>query len=745
MCYEVVADLSWNTKRSALLYLYKVSAAFRLMYSINNINKTIIIMVKQNLLTKLLLLFALIVGSTSVWAETKTGIDLRGSTTSLTFTDFSAAGSGYENGADKSLNFPADDGNSYGLWTGNYLMKESSKTSTALQMKSDNTTTNLVSPTILTNAGFTIKITYKSNGGNGPTIKIGTDDAQTMGKASSYKEVSFETDLVSAAITINAIPATTYIQKIIITPKEDDSKTPTTTTIDFSGISNTAVNEDTEAGTLTANVTADGTKIQGATVTWSSENVNVATINADGVVTLVAEGTTIITATYAGDDNYASSSDTYELTVTDSREVTGLAYIVATQTVTVGETLDAPSLTNPNNLTVTYSSDNTSVATVDANGNVTGVAVGSATITASFDGNDDYKQGNASYTIIVEKAVPTGYAFYESFDTNNGTGGNDGIWSNITATITATSDNEGWDLSGAFGADKCIRTNKAQSVTSPAIGISGNVILSFMMASWGGDTNEGYIDILNGGTFSDDSEGNLSNENTTLNISIEKSKWTTYTLKLENVTENTKIKFYNSTSGKRLFLDEVIIWTMPTATITDAGYATFSNKNALDFSANEDLTVYTATDNGKSVKLNEVTTKKVPANTPVVLKGEAGDYPAKIISSADALGDNDLCISDGTTATAEANIYVLANKSPNGVGFYKWAGTSSLSAGKIYLKAETSNNAPFLGFDGEGTTGINSVERGALSVEGCYTLDGRRVAQPTKGLYIVNGKKVVIK
>ena len=697
-------------------------------------------MVKQNFLTRTLLLFALIVGSTSVWAETKTGIDLRGSTTSLTFTDFSAAGSSYESGADKSLSFPADDGNSYGLWTGNYLMKESSKTSTALQMKSDNAT-NLVSPTILTNAGFTIKITYKSNGGNGPTIKIGTDDAQTMGKASSYKEVSFETDLVSAAITINAIPATTYIQKIIITPKEDDSKTPTTTTIDFSGISNTAVNEVTTAGTLTANVTADGTEIQGATVTWSSENVNVATINADGVVTLVAEGTTIITATYAGDDNYASSSDTYELTVTDSREGTGLAYIVATQTVTVGETLDAPSLTNPNNLTVTYSSDNTSVATVDANGNVTGVAVGSATITASFDGNDDYKQGNASYTIIVEKAVPTGYAFYESFDTNNGTGGNDGIWSNITATITATSDNVGWDLSGAFGADKCIRTNKAQSVTSPAIGISGNVILSFMMASWGGDTNEGYIDILNGGTFSDDSEGNLSNENTTLNISIEKSKWTTYTLKLENVTENTKIKFYNSTSGKRLFLDEVIIWTTPTATITSAGYATFSSDKNVDFSANDGLTVYTAKDKGTSVTLNEVESKKVPANTAVVLKGEAGDYTGTIVASADALTNNDLKIAE-ENLQGNGNIYVL-NKVNGKVGFYKLSSTGTLEKGKAYL--ETENPAPFLGFDGDDTTGIYSVERGVLSVEGCYTLDGRRVAQPTKGLYIVNGKKVIIK
>ena len=52
-----------------------------------------------------------------------------------------------------------------------------------------------------------------------------------------------------------------------------------------------------------------------------------------------------------------------------------------------------------------------------------------------------------------------------------------------------------------------------------------------------------------------------------------------------------------------------------------------------------------------------------------------------------------------------------------------------------------------LSFDGEGTTGISTlnVERGTLNDNSYYMLDGRRVAQPTKGLYIVNGKKVIIK
>ena len=78
-----------------------------------------------------------------------------------------------------------------------------------------------------------------------------------------------------------------------------------------------------------------------------------------------------------------------------------------------------------------------------------------------------------------------------------------------------------------------------------------------------------------------------------------------------------------------------------TANITSAGYATFSSTKAVDFS-NTNLTVYTAKDNGTSVTLNEVESKKGPANTAVVLKGEEGDYTGTVVASADALTDNDL-------------------------------------------------------------------------------------------------------
>ena len=101
------------------------------------------------------------------------------------------------------------------------------------------------------------------------------------------------------------------------------SAVATTTTIDASGINNTDVYKGTEAGSLAATVKAGEETIDNATVTWSGDNDAVATIDATtGAVTLVGAGTVTFTATYAGvEDEYKSSSDTYELTVTDTTPV----------------------------------------------------------------------------------------------------------------------------------------------------------------------------------------------------------------------------------------------------------------------------------------------------------------------------------------------------------------------------------------------------------------------------------------
>ena len=105
-----------------------------------------------------------------------------------------------------------------------------------------------------------------------------------------------------------------------------DGAVNTTTAINVPADFNTDVHTSTTAGQLTATVTvtANGSAISDATVSWESSNENVATIDESGNVTLVAEGTTIITATYEGvSGEYNESSATYTLTVIDSTPFEG--------------------------------------------------------------------------------------------------------------------------------------------------------------------------------------------------------------------------------------------------------------------------------------------------------------------------------------------------------------------------------------------------------------------------------------
>lgn len=85
-------------------------------------------------------------------------------------------------------------------------------------------------------------------------------------------------------------------------------------------------------------------------------------------------------------------------------EASGLAYSQGSKTVTLGTEYELPTLSNPNNLSVTYSSSNEDVATVDANGDVAIIAAGTCTITAKSEATDKYLAGKASYSLTVKEA-----------------------------------------------------------------------------------------------------------------------------------------------------------------------------------------------------------------------------------------------------------------------------------------------------------------------------------------------------
>ena len=148
-----------------------------------------------------------------------------------------------------------------------------------------------------------------------------------------------------------------------------------------------------ETATLVATVKPDNATNK--TVTWSSSRTSVATVDANGKVTAVAEGTATITAK-AGDKTATCS-------VTVKKNVIAVESVTLDITSTIlntGETLTLTATVKPDNATdktVTWSSSNSSVATVDANGKVTAVAQGTAIVTA--------KAGDktATCTVTVKK------------------------------------------------------------------------------------------------------------------------------------------------------------------------------------------------------------------------------------------------------------------------------------------------------------------------------------------------------
>ena len=140
-------------------------------------------------------------------------------------------------------------------------------------------------------------------------------------------------------------------------------------------------------------------------VTYSSSNEDVATIDGDGTVTVVAEGEATITATAASNDAYEAASASYTLTVEGSLQKAGLSWSADSCTATLAsDGNEFPTLSNPNNLTVTYSTSDASVATIDASsGDITLVGEGTVAIVATSEADDTYAAGSASYTLKVVK------------------------------------------------------------------------------------------------------------------------------------------------------------------------------------------------------------------------------------------------------------------------------------------------------------------------------------------------------
>ena len=193
-----------------------------------------------------------------------------------------------------------------------------------------------------------------------------------------------------------------------------------------------------------------------------------------------------------------------------------------------------------------------------------------------------------------------------------------------------------------------------------------------------------------------------------------------------------------------IYLYERVGEAIPTeaVTITDAKYATYCSENALDFS-NSGVTAYIAKVSADN-KVTFETVTKVPAYTGVLLKADAaGEFTAEATTTADDVTSNAFIgVTEQTTVT-ETGIFVLM-KSDMGVGFHKTTKAFTLGAHTAYLPALADGARSFIAL-GEATA-IDGIAAETLKADGAvYNLQGQRVEKAQKGLYIVGGKKMILK
>lgn len=183
--------------------------------------------------------------------------------------------------------------------------------------------------------------------------------------------------------------------------------------------------------------------------------------------------------------------------------------------------------------------------------------------------------------------------------------------------------------------------------------------------------------------------------------------------------------------------------TIPTTTtpaVTSFGWATYIAENDMQF-AEGDAYIVTDADFTDGLTIAEATS--VSKGTPLLLKGEGAKTATLLATTPDALVANLLSVCNGTIADGKY-AYVLAKNGANAC-FKQWTGTAATLNGRVVLLLDQAAAARGIFELDDDATGIKQVETSKQNAEGFYNLAGQRIAQPTKGLYIVNGKKVIIK
>jgi len=370
-----------------------------------------------------------------------------------------------------------------------------------------------------------------------------------------------------------------------------------------------------------------------------------------------------------------------------------LTFPQSSYNVTYGTTFDAPTATcNVDGLTISYGSSNPNVAEVASNGAVTIKAVGRATITASTPATDVYNAATASYQLVVSKAnIELSYSPQEA-----------------TATI-----GEAWTAPTLSNPSHVAVTYSSTNQNVATIDANGNVTLvgageTWIKANYAGDNNY-----------------------------------------------NAKEASYKLTVNGGPEIPEYISVNMG-----NYECRTYVTTTYIDFSQSVGIKGYYATglnNEGTAVQFTKVT-GVVPPHVPLLLQKISGafEYKLRISNTENATAPSPNKLNAGSSSIFNSgiwgsSIYVLTVHN-NQLVFAEVSDVNKkahVDEEHAYLDLNNSNAHARLtiSFDdnNNGATGIDAIENNEQSREVIYDLHGQRVQNPTKGVYIINGKKMVVK
>ena len=391
--------------------------------------------------------------------------------------------------------------------------------------------------------------------------------------------------------------------------------------------------------------------------------------------------------------------------------------------------------------------------------------------------------------------------FYESFNKNNGTGGNDGKFTGSIASANANYDNTGWNGPNVKGAKKCVKIGSKDdkgSITTPTIKVTTKCLLSFKAAAW---KNKDEKLTINVSVYDKSGKGKLTYNNITaqsVTINMVQAQWTDYTMEISGASEFT-ITFEGLVAKNRFFLDEVKVTKVEE--VTPAEITLDENlDNIVEEAENVNVTLKRTLygDGGWNTlcvpfSLTAAQVKAAFGNDVELRKLSSIEGTTLKFVSTDIITAGEPCLikvaKDGSTYNFEgvATIAVANNKatfsmvsgdiqflgiySPMDVVTENPAGSSTgyyafLGEGNKFFKAQAEtkmkgfrafflvpNNVPSNALKAviDGTaTGIEDLVIDGVKANGrVYNLNGQYVGNSLNGLqpglYIQNGKKIVVK